>query len=249
MFGAFNSYRRRGVNMNGGWRYRVGSAVGVAVLTAVAVTVVNSPTGQEIIGTLPVLSRLSSDPPTGIEGVYEVVATVAVVTGVFFPLYKPRPRRILDTIGLAQKRLLVATFALAAIGYFDYTYRLPRQTLLAVTPILLVVLPLWFVWIRRRPGDTSERAIIVGDDPQEVQKLAADVETPLVGYLSDGPVRSGNCAEAQRDLHEAVSVLDGQCRSCEQVSERCVSSCHVAGQSPSTAIRRVDSSGRQLLRQ
>ncbi|WP_323675861.1 sugar transferase [Halorubellus sp. PRR65] len=173
--------------MNGGWRYRVGSAVGVAVLTALAVSIVNSPTGQEIIGTLPILNRLSPDAPGGLEGVYEVVTTVAVVTGVFLPLYKPRPRRILDTVGLAQKRLLVAIFALATVGYFDYTYKLPRQTLLAVTPILLVALPLWFVWIRRRPESTPERTIIVGDDPQEVQKLAAEIETPLIGYLCPTP--------------------------------------------------------------
>jgi lipopolysaccharide/colanic/teichoic acid biosynthesis glycosyltransferase len=74
-------------------------------------------------------------------------------------------------------------FALAAIGYFDYTYRLPRQTLLAVTPLLLVVLPTWLVWIRQRPNSDADRAIIVGDDPDEIQRLADDVDVTLIGYL------------------------------------------------------------------
>ncbi|WP_096390949.1 sugar transferase [Halopenitus persicus] len=169
--------------MNGGWRYRISSAAGVAGLTILAVTIVNSSPVQTLITSLPVLGRLSVDAPSGAEAVFEVLVTTVVVTGAFLPLYKPRPRRILDTIALTQKRVLVATFALATIGYFDYTYRLPRATLIAVAPVLLVSLPAWFVWIRRRPTGEPERAIIVGDDPAELERLASDVSIPLFGYL------------------------------------------------------------------
>ena len=71
-------------------------------------------------------------------------------------------------MALTQKRVLVAMLTLAAVGYFDYTYRLPRTTLIAITPLLLVVLPAWFVWIRRRPTGDAKRAIIVGDDPDTI---------------------------------------------------------------------------------
>lgn len=169
--------------MTGGWRYRLGSATGVIVLTASAVALVNSPTIQDLAATLPLLERLAPDPPTAIEGVFEVIATVAVVTAAFIPLYKPRPRRILDIASLAAKRIFVAMAALAAIGYFDYSYRLPRITLLTVTPVLLAVLPTWFVWIRRRPTTDATRAVIVGDDPAEVNRLAGEVDKPLLGYL------------------------------------------------------------------
>jgi lipopolysaccharide/colanic/teichoic acid biosynthesis glycosyltransferase len=169
--------------MNGGWRYRVGSALGVAALTALAVTVANSPAIQSILGTLPLIGRLSVDPPAGAEGILETATTVVVVTAVFVPLYKPRPRRILDVVVFAQKRVLVAMLTLAAIGYFDYTYRLPRATLLAVTPVLLGALPAWFVWIRRLPSSDVERAIVVGDDPEEIERLAGDVDIPILGYL------------------------------------------------------------------
>ena len=169
--------------MNGGWRYRVGSALGVAALTTLAVTVANSAAAQTLISSLPIIGHLSPDPPAGAEGILETATTVAVVTAVFVPLYKPRPRRILDVIVFAQKRVLVAMLALAAIGYFDYTYRLPRVTLLVVTPVLFVALPAWFVWIRRRPTSEPERAILVGDDPEEIKRLASDVDIPIRGYL------------------------------------------------------------------
>jgi len=169
--------------MNGGWRYRLGSTLGVVVLTALAVLIANSAPVQTAVELLPVVGRLAADPPSGAEGLLETLTTVVVVAAAFVPLYKPRPRRILDTVALAQKRVLVAIFALAAIGYFDYTYRLPRITLLVITPILLVMLPAWFVWIRRRPTPNAERAIVVGDDPDEIARLAADVDVPLLGYL------------------------------------------------------------------
>lgn len=169
--------------MNGGWRYRVGSVLGVAALTALAATVANSPTIQGILGTLPLIGRLSANPPAGAEGLLETATAVAVVTAVFVPLYKPRPRRILDVVVFAQKRVLVAMLALAAIGYFDYTYRLPRTTLLVVTPVLFIALPAWFVWIRRRPSNDAKRAILVGDDPEEIERLAGNVDIPIRGYL------------------------------------------------------------------
>jgi len=169
--------------MNGGWRYRVASVVGVVALTALAVAFVNSAPLQSLLGSLPVLDRLAADPPTGMESIFEIATTVTVVTAAFIPLYKPRPRRIYDTIALSQKRVVVALFALAAVGYFDYTYRLPRLTLLGVAPLLLVALPAWFVWIRRRPASGGERAIIVGDSPGQIEALARDVEVPLLGYL------------------------------------------------------------------
>ncbi|NHN40953.1 DUF1970 domain-containing protein [Halorubellus sp. JP-L1] len=169
--------------MNGGWRYRVASVVGVVGLTALAVALVNSSSVQAILGSIPLLDRLDADAPTGVESIFEIATTVAVVTASFVPLYKPRPRRIYDTIALAQKRVVVAMFALAAIGYFDYTYRLPRLTLLGVAPLLLIALPAWFIWIRRRPSSGGERAIIVGDSPRQVGALARDVDIPLLGYL------------------------------------------------------------------
>ncbi|OYR49687.1 exopolysaccharide biosynthesis polyprenyl glycosylphosphotransferase [Halorubrum sp. Ea1] len=190
--------------MLSGWQYRLRSVGGVAVITALAVAVANSVVVHALLTRLPVVGRLAVDAPMGAELVFEMATTVVIVTGAFLPLYKPRPRRILDTVALTQKRVLVAVLTLAAIGYFDYTYRLPRATLIAVTPLLLVMLPAWFVWIRRRPNGDAERAIIVGDDPDAIDKLAADVEIPFIGYLCPTSAFLSN-----RSSKPVAAVADG----------------------------------------
>ncbi|MFC5279739.1 sugar transferase [Halorubrum rubrum] len=194
--------------MLSGWRYRLESVAGVAALTAVAVAVANSVAVHALLGRLPVVGRLAADAPMGAELIFEVVTTVVVVTAAFVPLYKPRPRRILDTVALVQKRVMVAMFALAAVGYFDYTYRLPRTTLIAITPVLLVVLPAWFVWIRRRPTAETDRVIVVGDDPAEIERLAGDVDLPLLGYLC--PTSSIDAVAGSEESRAiATAVADG----------------------------------------
>ncbi|MGQ3330784.1 sugar transferase [Halorubrum sp. FL23] len=172
--------------MNTGWRYRIASVSGVVLFTTLAVMLANTNTLQTVATMVPLLGRLPVDPPSGAEFIIEVGLTVVVVTGAFIPLYKPRPRRILDIIAFSQKRLLVAVFALATIGYFDYTYQVPRLTLILVTPILFVVLPLWFIWLRH-PEAPSERAIIVGDDLAQITQIAAETELSLLGYLCPTP--------------------------------------------------------------
>jgi lipopolysaccharide/colanic/teichoic acid biosynthesis glycosyltransferase len=169
--------------MDSGWRYRVASVAGVVVVTAIAVALVNNTTVQSVATTVPLLNRLPTDPPRGVEFTFELLVTVVVVASVFLPLYKPRPRRILDAVALAQKRVLVAVLVLATIGYFDYTYRLPRLTVVLVTPLLLIALPAWFVWIRKRPSSNGERTIVVGDDLKVIEEVASEVSGTLLGYL------------------------------------------------------------------
>ncbi|QGX94845.1 sugar transferase [Haloplanus rallus] len=180
--------------MDTGWRYRIVSVLGVAVLSALAVVVVNNSAVQTTLGTVPPLGRLPTDPPSGAEFTIEMLLTVGVVTGSFLPLYKPRPRRIVDIVALAHKRVFVAVFALATIGYFDYSYKLPRMTILLLTPILLIVLPLWFIWLRR-PSSRGDRAIIVGDDLDDIAVIAQEVELPLLGYLAPSPARTASTTQ------------------------------------------------------
>jgi exopolysaccharide biosynthesis polyprenyl glycosylphosphotransferase len=171
--------------MTSGWRYRFASVLGTLTLTAVAVTVANDPAVQKHVVTLPILETL---PPTVLQGQnyrLALVTTVAVLFAAAAPLYKPRPRRILDTIALTQKRVLLGLLALAAIGYFDYTYRLPRTTLVTAGVLLLVVLPLWSLAIRRQPEHMS-RAILIGDDSREMEAILRMSELPLIGYVSAG---------------------------------------------------------------
>lgn len=194
--------------MNGGWRYRFLSVVGTASITIVSVILVNNALVLSIVRFAPVLGHLPANPPNGEELVFQILTATAAFLLAFFPLYKPRPRRILDIVSIATRRVLLAMITLAAIGYFDYTYRLPRLTVLLVTPILLVALPGWFVWIRRQPSDGPRRALVVGDDPQQIERVVQEVEVPLFGYLCPtrvdsveiSPVWAETVADGGREL-------------------------------------------------
>ncbi|MFC7200731.1 sugar transferase [Halospeciosus flavus] len=169
--------------MDSGWRYRLLAFTGVVAFTGTSVILVNNGLVQLVASSAPVLSRLSADPPGTAEFTLEVLTTVAVFVAAFFPLYRPRPRRLLDTASLAGRRVVFGVLMLATIGYFDYTYRLPRLTLILLTPLLLSALPTWFVWIRQRPNGDSGRTLIVGNDSKEIKEIAREIDVPLVGYL------------------------------------------------------------------
>lgn len=170
--------------MTTGWRYRAGGVIGTAVITVLVVSVMNHPWTHQLAAQLPIVGRLSVNTGLWTELGIEMVTAAIVMIAASLPLYKPRPRRILDTIALAQKRVILGIIALAAIGYFDYTYRLPRLTVILVSPVLLVALPAWFVFIRRKPGAETERVIIVGDDPKKIKEVGRFTELPILGYLA-----------------------------------------------------------------
>ncbi|EJN57914.1 sugar transferase [Halogranum rubrum] len=192
--------------MQSGYRYRIASVLGTILLTLFSVLLVNQPTVQTTVTTLvPVIRRLPAIVLADGELQLALVTTVAVVLGSLVPLFKPRPRRILDTILFAQKRILVAGATLAGIGYFDYTYRLPRSTLALSILGLLVVLPVWFVAIRRRPTG-RERAVIIGDDPEEIADVLDAIDIPVIGYVSPP---SPYYSEREDTVVSTPTVADG----------------------------------------
>ncbi|MFC7082343.1 sugar transferase [Halorussus caseinilyticus] len=200
--------------MVSGHRYRVVSVVGTALLAVGAVVAANHPTAQSLTTAVPVFRRLPAVVLTGDALVLAVVTTALIVVGSLVPLYKPRPRRILDTLLLTQKRVVVAGLAMATVGYFDYTYPLPRSTLALTVAGLLVVLPTWFVAIRHRPS-REERVVVVGDDPDEIRDVLDATDVPVVGYVSPpSPYYSGDDpgvatpAVADGSGNEALPDLD-----------------------------------------
>jgi lipopolysaccharide/colanic/teichoic acid biosynthesis glycosyltransferase len=182
--------------MVSGYRYRAMGVGGAIVATTLSLLVANAPPVQSVLtDSIPVFRKL---PPVVLSGHAYTLAlgtTLVVVVASLAPLYKPRPRRILDTILLAQKRVVLAGFALATIGYFDYSFRLPRTTWILVMASLLVLVPAWFVVIRRQPAG-SERALVIGDDPDEIRDVLEATELPVVGYVSPpSPYYSGTESE------------------------------------------------------
>ncbi|MFB6074583.1 MAG: sugar transferase [Haloarculaceae archaeon] len=201
--------------MNGQWRYRVASVAGTAALGFLAVVLANEPLVRGLIDLVPPLRDLSAGRATGAELLFEAGTTVAVVLVALAPLFKPRPRRILDTWMHAVRRTTLAVLGLATIGYFDWTYRLPRATLIVAGAVLLVVLPLWFVLIRRRPAGSGDRTIIIGDDPATMADILAAVDGPILGYVSpptayagEQSLEPGQLGYADGGAPRAVTDLD-----------------------------------------
>ncbi|WP_277542844.1 sugar transferase [Haloarcula laminariae] len=189
--------------MQSGVRYRAAAICGSAVWVAGAVVVANTPLAQQLVTALPPLSNLQPTVSANGELTRQVLTTVVVTLGVLWPLFKPRPRRILDTVWLANRRVFITAAVLATIGYFDWSARLPRTTLIGTICFLGLVLPVWFVGIRRRPSD-SNRAIVVGNDAAIVRALCENASIPLQGVV--GPPSVTRTRERQR-LTDGGAVL------------------------------------------
>lgn len=178
------------MRLGNGWRYRLGAVIGAAWLTVFAVLVANLPPVQSVFTTYtPLFWRLHPVMLSGGALALAVLLNTAVVLVVLWPLYKPRPRRVLDTVFVAQKRVVVAVFALATLGYFNYSYRLPRTTLAITGGLLFALLPTWFVWIRERNHRDAERVVLIGDDPEQLAELVETVDLPFLGYLCPASVQ------------------------------------------------------------
>ena len=167
-----------------GWRYRIASSLGASVLVVCSIVVANQPFAQTVLTAVPPFDRLAPTVLTDGRLLVAILTALLLMLAALLALFKPHPRRILDTISLTLRRVFGGALALAAIGYFDYTYRLPRTTLLLTTLFLSVALPAWFVAIRRRPAATVERAVLVGDDPASMAELVETTDLPIVGYIA-----------------------------------------------------------------
>ena len=170
-----------------GWEYRVVTVLGVAGIVALTLVGVTTPLAHRFASGLPLVARLApptSTPPGPLQG----LMAVAVFLAAFVPLYKPRPRRILDVLVLAERRTVTAVVWVAAVSYFDKSLGLSRLTLLLAVPPLAVALPALFVAVRRRPPGGSARTLIVGNDADEIGTVLSSSDLPFVGYVAPSDV-------------------------------------------------------------
>jgi lipopolysaccharide/colanic/teichoic acid biosynthesis glycosyltransferase len=193
-----------------GVRYRLAGVGGTIIAVVLAVWLANAePVQVTATSVVPVLSRLEPTVLPNGDFLISVSTATVVILVALFPMYKPRPRRILNVVYHVQRHVIIAGLALAAIGYFDYTYELPRATLLITVGILLVVLPTLFVTIRRAPSGDAERAIIVGDNPEEIDKILDVVDVPVLGYVSPPYRYSVSGREREAAVADGSGAVEG----------------------------------------
>jgi len=167
-----------------GWRYRATGILGAAILTIAAVWMANHPFSQHVFTSyVPLFWRLEPTVLSGSSLQLAILVSVSFVLITLIPLFKPRPWRMLDVIVTTQKQIGIAGLGLATLGFFKWSHRLPRATLVMVVGLLSVALPAWFLWIRVQPAGTSERAIVVGDDMAQLDWILEAADVPIVGYL------------------------------------------------------------------
>lgn len=199
--------------MIAGWRYRWIAVTGVGVISLVTLLIANHTIPQQFVTTyVPLFWQLNPTVLSGPDLRLTAVVSVTAVSLLSIPLYKPRPRRILDTAVLAQKQILIAGLALATLGYFNWTYRVPRGTLLLFIGLLSLVIPVWFVLIRQRDHDTHKRTILIGDDTAQMDQITADLDDPVLGYLCPATTYRSLRQTPQliRDTDKnAAAVVDG----------------------------------------
>ena len=193
--------------MSSSRRYRILSVCGTAVIAFLAVLFATALARSTIVGGIEPVAGLSVDTTSQREYLLETATATLVILAVFIPLYKPQPRRILDTALLASRRVFLALTLLATIGYFDYTYRLPRLTVLIATLLLFITLPAWFVAIRRHPTAESSRAVVVGNDADRIQTVSSEIDTSVIGYVA--PPRVADALGGENETREPTVVTDG----------------------------------------
>ncbi|WP_265112366.1 sugar transferase [Halosolutus halophilus] len=202
--------------MTTGWKYRVVSTLGAILLTVGAVLVANHQIAQWWFTTyVPLFNRLDVTVLGGESLYWTITLSVLAVAGSLVPLYKPQPRRVLDIVFLAQKRVLVGGLALATLGYFEWSYRLPRATLVMTIGLLAVVIPPWFVWIRRRPTSDPERTLVVGDDPAQIEQIAPSIPASTLGFLSPSIGAGDERASGEPASDGGISIDDADITSRE----------------------------------
>lgn len=190
-----------------GWRYRTAAVTGVVVLTVTAVLVANAPAVQEFFQVVPGYDRFwirTLAPGDFFPGLAMVLT---VVGASLLPLYKPQPRRALDILSQSQKRVLLATSILATIGYFDWTYRLPRPMLVLTAAFLFVAVPAWFLTIRQQVRDEEQRILVVGDEPDSVSDILEALDRPVLGYVAPNSVYASAATEGR--VGRSRGVADG----------------------------------------
>ncbi|WP_225335206.1 sugar transferase [Halomicrobium urmianum] len=193
------------------WRYRLLAIGGTAAIIVLAVVVANHPLMQSLVTAVPPLTGLESHTATNGDLVDETLTTMVIVLAAFWPLYKPRPRRILDIVSLSHRRVFTASATLATIGYFDWSTRLPRTTLVAVTVFLAMFVPAWFLYIRSRPQSPT-RAVIVGDDLGVMERLQDAADVDVLGYVAPSnviPSETPGIRASTTGIRQTVRQPDG----------------------------------------
>ena len=194
--------------MQSRWVLQGVRAGGTLVLTLLAVAIASNELSHSLVRGIPGFAIFPYEPSSGQDLLAEATVAGLLIMLACASLFRPRPRRLLDTVFVVQKRVLFGMVGLAALGYFDYTFAMPRLTLILTTTMLLVALPMLFVLIRSRPLGSPSRVLIVGNNRETMIDVLEITDLPVIGYVS--PPRQKSEADRLTDggANDGLSRLD-----------------------------------------
>jgi lipopolysaccharide/colanic/teichoic acid biosynthesis glycosyltransferase len=184
-------------------RYRLVTGVVAICAVAFAFLVANHPLSQRLLTSLPPGSQLAPVVLSGDALGRALAIVVVVIVGALVPVFV-RPRRVIEVITLTERQVLIGCLCLAAVGYLDYSFRLPRTTFVLLAG-LLCLLPAAFAPICSRFLAAANGTIIVGDDAERIAAIRAGTDLPIAGYVSS-PTQRDVETDSQR---ATVPLTDG----------------------------------------
>jgi lipopolysaccharide/colanic/teichoic acid biosynthesis glycosyltransferase len=225
--------------MVSGQVYRVATGVTVTSLSALSLLVANTALVQELLISLPPFRSLSVAVLSGDAFVWRTVVGVTVVVGWLLPTFEPTPVRPFDAIIEAVRRVGYAFVTLATVGYFDYTYALPRPTLVVFGVCSIVAVPLALGGLRQIERRSEQTQVLVADSQQYATEIAEACSGELAGYVAPGSMGDSDVVESDggrvlMDGHEGdkLDYLGGLSRLPSVVDQHSVDTVFVAFERP-----------------
>jgi lipopolysaccharide/colanic/teichoic acid biosynthesis glycosyltransferase len=192
---------------------------------------------QEALTAVPLLQSLSITVVPLDSFIRPAAISIAVLVGWLLPMFKPGSVRLANTMIAATKRVGYAFITLATVGYFDYTYALPRLTLVAFGLCSVLTVPACLGltrWIERTGKQTT---ILVADSQGYAQQIANARSDKFTGYVA--PSNSHDDIQADggnvlADGYEGADLdyLGGLSRLSSVVDEHSVNTVFVAFDCP-----------------
>jgi lipopolysaccharide/colanic/teichoic acid biosynthesis glycosyltransferase len=209
------------------------------LLSVLSLLIANTAPVQELLVSLPPFRSLSVAVLSGDTFVWQTVIGVAIVVGWLVPTFEPTPVRPIDTIIEAVRRIGYAFITLATVGYFDYTYALPRPTLVVFGVCSVVTVPLTLGGLRRIERRSDQTQILVADSQRYATEIAEVCPGKLAGYVAPGSTGESDVVESDGgrvlvDGHEEAKLdcFGGLSRLTSVVSQHNVDTVFVAFEHP-----------------
>jgi lipopolysaccharide/colanic/teichoic acid biosynthesis glycosyltransferase len=197
-------------DMNRQWWYRLMCICGVSGITMFAMLVATSQLLLDLAAGIPIVGRLAGASVVDTRMFLQVGVATTTLLLMSAPLIQYQTRRLLDTIVLSQRRVVISGFLIATIGYFDRTLALPRLTLLLLIAQLLIFMPVFFVVLSSWAKASDDAVLLVGQKESLLRQATQSAQLNIVGYVAPSEYKSlqaGGSPQKESGLADGGKII------------------------------------------